>query len=481
MAVNYVASGGQASGTGAITAALPAGIQTDDFLLLVVETANEAVTVNTGGWTAVSGSPQGTGTAGGTAATRLSVYYRIADGTETNVSIADSGNHQVASISSWSGVDPTAPINASAGSIGSTASTSLTFPSITTTADNCEILLIEAHALPDSNTNTQTTGHTNSNLSSISTKVEFNTSAGNGGGFSVASGLQSTAGSTGTSTASCGTSSTHGYITLALKPAPLATRTGDLAATETGNDSFSSTGSVLVQGSLDASETGEDTFAASGIVTDPAITGTLSVSETGIDTFEAAGLIIAVGNFNVTETGDDTLAATGTILVQGSADVTETGSDIFAASGGGGRTGTFIASESGNDTTSVSGQVFVTGSYEASETGSDTAEAVGFVIITGDLTAAEAGLDTFEAVQGQTPRQGDLSASEESDYFGLYVAPGYVEDGYFDIGVTGTLGRIGGMAAVESGGGTAFGTNAVMKYYNGIEWVTLLKDPTIYT
>lgn len=220
MAVTFVAAGSQASGTGAITAGLPSGIQTDDLLLLVVESANETITVNTSGWTQLASSPQGTGTAAGTAATRLAVYWRWVDGTEANTSIADSGNHTIATIAAYRGVDTTSPLNAQAGTVNASASTTCTFPSITTTVDNCLVLLINARALPDSNTNTQTTNHTNANLTGIVTDVQYNTSAGNGGGFCVASGLKASAGSVGSSTATNSTSTVTGVVTLALAPAP---------------------------------------------------------------------------------------------------------------------------------------------------------------------------------------------------------------------------------------------------------------------
>jgi adhesin HecA-like repeat protein len=220
MAVSFVAVGSQASGTGAITAALPSGIQTDDLLLLVVESANQAITVNTSGWTELTSSPQGTGTAGGTAATELAVYWRWVDGTETNTRIADSGDHTIAAIGAYRGVYKPAPFNAQAGAVNATASTTCTFPTVTTTVDDCLVLLMNARALPDSNTNAQTTNHTNANLSGLAANFEYNTNAGNGGGFCVESGLKATAGAVGTSTATNSVSTVTGVITLALTPAP---------------------------------------------------------------------------------------------------------------------------------------------------------------------------------------------------------------------------------------------------------------------
>src|SRR3989338_8330599 len=73
----FVASGGQASGTVAITPVMPTGVLQNDILLLFLETANQAITVSGGTetWTAVANSPQGTGTAGAAGATRLTVFW----------------------------------------------------------------------------------------------------------------------------------------------------------------------------------------------------------------------------------------------------------------------------------------------------------------------------------------------------------------------------------------------------------------------
>ena len=62
----FVAAGTVTSGTGTITPALPSGIATDDILLLFLETSNQAISIsnpNGGTWTAVTNSPQSTGTA----------------------------------------------------------------------------------------------------------------------------------------------------------------------------------------------------------------------------------------------------------------------------------------------------------------------------------------------------------------------------------------------------------------------------------
>lgn len=219
MAVQFVAAGTVASGTGAITVPLPSGLQTDDLLFLLVETANENVTTPTG-WTIAPSAHQGVGTAASTTATEISLFYRWVDGTESSASVADPGDHVIGRMVAYRGVDTTTPFDTSAGSTKATASTTATFPSITTTVDNCLVLLVEAHSLPDANSTTVVSGHTNANLSGIAERIDNNTNAGNGGGMSLADGTKTTAGATGTTTATLSNSAVGAHITLALIPAP---------------------------------------------------------------------------------------------------------------------------------------------------------------------------------------------------------------------------------------------------------------------
>lgn len=220
MAITLVGVGTEGGGTTAITYSPPSGIQTGDLLLLVLETANDTVTAP-GAWLDVPSSPQGTGTAGGAAATRLKIMYRWVDGTTITYIVSDPGNHQAGGIVAFRGVDPTNPFNANAGSVKASASTSITFPSVTTTVNNCWVLLAEAHALPDSNTNNQTSNQAMASLGTITELLDYNTASGNGGGFSIAYGVKATAGSTGTGSGTHSTSTVNGVITLALAPAPL--------------------------------------------------------------------------------------------------------------------------------------------------------------------------------------------------------------------------------------------------------------------
>lgn len=108
--------------------------------------------------------------------------------------------------------------------------------------------------------------------------------------------------------------------------------TGNLAATETGADTFAAEGLVKVQGALAAAESASDAFSAAGIVK---VQGELAATETGTDTFAASGGTVSTitGNLAATESGADVMSAEGIVKVQGTLAATESGSDTFAATG----------------------------------------------------------------------------------------------------------------------------------------------------
>ena len=212
------------SGTGAITVTAPAGRSVGHLLLGFVETANQSVTTPAN-WSVVTTSPQGTGTAGGTSATCISVFYRVADGTSADdMAVADSGDHQVAITVAVPVADATTPFDATpTGSVASSATTSVSFDSITTATANALIVLAVANATDTATSQGGTL--TNAALTDITpvvgcTDATFsgNNTDGNGGGLSIWLARKATAGSTGTSSTTLATSSVQGRMTIAIRP-----------------------------------------------------------------------------------------------------------------------------------------------------------------------------------------------------------------------------------------------------------------------
>jgi hypothetical protein len=221
-AVQFVAAGAVKSGTGAISPALPSGIAANDILLLFIETANQAVSIsnqNGGTWAAVTSSPQGTGTAGGTAATRLTVFWSRYNGTQGAPTVSDSGNHQLARMVAIRGaVSSGNPWDVTAGGVDATSDTSASIPGATTTVANTLVVVATAGSLPDASGTAQFSAWTNANLTSLTERTDNSVSSGNGGSLGIATGFKATAGAYGNTAVTHANSAVKGMISIAIRP-----------------------------------------------------------------------------------------------------------------------------------------------------------------------------------------------------------------------------------------------------------------------
>jgi hypothetical protein len=92
----FYGQGAVAASTVGISVAWPAGHDTDDIGLIVLETANEDLVSIPAGWEHAPGSPVGTGVAGTAGSVKLIVLWRRAtSNAEPSVAIADVGNHVI--------------------------------------------------------------------------------------------------------------------------------------------------------------------------------------------------------------------------------------------------------------------------------------------------------------------------------------------------------------------------------------------------
>lgn len=212
----FLGAGAKAEGTGAIIPALPAGIQPGDILLLPVESANEAVATPTD-WGAVADSPQGTGTGGGTTATRLTALWKRATAIESAPTIADPGDHAIGQILAFRGCIATGnPWDVTSGDTGG-SSTAVSIPGDTTTVPNTLVVVAVAH---QTDTLTpQVSAFTNADLANLTEITDIATDQGNGGGFAVATGQKAAAGPYGATAATLANASVQGRMSIALKPA----------------------------------------------------------------------------------------------------------------------------------------------------------------------------------------------------------------------------------------------------------------------
>lgn len=200
---------------------MPANILANDILLLFVETANQAATLSTANGFVSVGAPTGTGTAAGTTATLLTVFWKRAVGGGADVApvVADSGDHQAARIGLWRGAKTSGnPWNvAPVWTVDATSDTSGNPTGVTTTVAGCGIVVGASNTV-DSNTGLTITASLASVPDLVATGMGDNTNSGGGGGLNVLFGTQTSAGATGTATLTYSTASQKSMVVIALEP-----------------------------------------------------------------------------------------------------------------------------------------------------------------------------------------------------------------------------------------------------------------------
>jgi hypothetical protein len=192
--------------------------QANDIGILIIETANEAITSPaSAGWTEFANSPQGTGTAGAAGAVRLTAFWkRAASGAESNVTISETVNHLCWTINTFRGcITSGNPVMAESGSVNAVSGTSKTIPGVTTTEDDCEVLY--AATRDDDASAARFGSETNASLTGLTERQDSGTTGGNGGGTAVWTGIKTTAGSTGDLASVTSVATINGYFCVALK------------------------------------------------------------------------------------------------------------------------------------------------------------------------------------------------------------------------------------------------------------------------
>ncbi len=348
MAVGFRGAGGASGGVGALTATWPGAQQEDDFALLLLEVQSSQSPTSPSGWTEVSGSP----IANATYNHKFYLYHKLVGASESSVTVADTGDHQVAQILVFSGVDTTAPIETTATSNPGPA-TALVGPGVTTTSDGAGVVFIFGLGR-DADSTAGVTDWANSNLASITEVADFLSSAGGGGGFAAAWGIKTTAGATGDTTATQAASAVYTAITVALKPA---------AGGATNTDTAAGSGSIAVTGSDASALRSHLGIAASGSVT---ITGSAANGARSYLGNAANGSITITGSNAdgaYTPVGALTSAAdSGSVVISGSSAIGR--HDYLAAAGSGSITITGSAANAVKSLGAVadSGSVVLTGS-----------------------------------------------------------------------------------------------------------------------
>lgn len=222
VAPTFVAIGTAANGTGDITPTLPAGHTTDDILLLFVQTSNQTVTAPAG-WTQL-GPAVGFGTAAAAGSMRLTTFWKRHDGSESDPTVSDPGDHAIAQIMAIRGCVSTGDPFLNIGTARkTTASTTGTAPGGGTPVDACLVVAAFAHALDSASA--VFSSPTNADLSSVTERIDVATTDGTGGGIGVITGVKAAAGTFAATTAT-ETSTTDVAQTFVLLPDGVTQRSG---------------------------------------------------------------------------------------------------------------------------------------------------------------------------------------------------------------------------------------------------------------
>jgi hypothetical protein len=195
----------------------PLGHQTNDIGLVVIESSGADSTMTPpSGWQALSVSP--VVDVASISGSKLQLWWRRAtSNAEADILIPDGGDHQIAAISTFRGCPTTGnPWDVLGSGTKTSASATATVPSVTATVFNTRVVMFVGR--PDDSSSTAHFGvPVNAALTDITKHFEYGSSAGNGGGFVVASGLMDNSGATGTSTLTKTVSTTDTYFVVALK------------------------------------------------------------------------------------------------------------------------------------------------------------------------------------------------------------------------------------------------------------------------
>ena len=227
---------------GAFTPGLPSCTQKGDYQLVIMETANEAITVATAnGFTEHPASPISVPNADSNIATRMTIYERLWDGSAdipTLPSFNDAGDHIIGTIlvfrpkaglewTSLSEIRSAVEGTGWAVSAEATEDTSGVAPSLITDEDDVLIVGVVVAAKPDSSSTTNLSGITNANLNNIAEIADNADGTGNGGMIAAWTGESPYAGDVpdpdvpiGTTSFTLATSAYKAILTLALYPGP---------------------------------------------------------------------------------------------------------------------------------------------------------------------------------------------------------------------------------------------------------------------
>ena len=227
----FVAAGAVSKGalTTAITPALPAGIATDDILLLHLCSADGAADITIansagGTWAQVPDSPQRA-----TGSNRLQVYWSRYNGTQTAPTTSVPQNHVVGVITAYRGCLATGdPWDVTAGGVDNATAVPMVIPGDTTTVNQCRVVITIVTNENSNNPGSVATDYGIIELANFSEHADDSSSVSLGGGLAVASGEKAVAGAFPVTLANCAAGAqVKSFHVIALKPAEVSADPSD--------------------------------------------------------------------------------------------------------------------------------------------------------------------------------------------------------------------------------------------------------------
>ena len=212
------AVGTAASSTGGIiTPAIPAGTDANDVCLLVHEMDPVLSAAALGAVTGYADELNSPVSNTGGLPTRLTVRWHRASGAESGtVSCPAVTNHHSARIIGVRGLATSGnPWNVTAAGTQNDTLTTVTFPTLTTTAVDCLILCAVTTGTDVAST-AMVTGWANAGLANIAEQADNWVASGTGGGFAAMTGEKATAGAVAATTATLTTGSFKAMLVIAL-------------------------------------------------------------------------------------------------------------------------------------------------------------------------------------------------------------------------------------------------------------------------
>ena len=257
-AVAYRSSAATCNATANTSVSVPGGTTNGDVMLMVINSKDNAAQATPTGWTRVGTQLNNT------TALTTNIFYRVASSEPASYAPTTTGVSHCLSISSFSGVDTTSPINASS-QRANPSSTTITADAITPSVAGTEVVFISGYGNDETHS-----GYSGTNPT-FAERLDAKTAAGTDNAIALASGAKTDTTSTGNRTANATSpaAANNGYL-IALAPEPVAPSTISISGTCKQHDN-----------AADCTDTGTLRVAVDGVLqgqTQETVAGTWTIS-----------------------------------------------------------------------------------------------------------------------------------------------------------------------------------------------------------